>query len=803
MKVRIVEDVSTSEELVTAIYIRVTKEESVATDLSIPNQRARSLEICSERGWSPVRLYVEPKHVGGDLGPLKRPALAHLLRDVEAGRVSRVLVRHTDRLWRGSSVQDVILDALRRTGTELWDFGGLREQRSAGGRFALKVLGAAAELEKNLTGERIREMKRGKAKAGKVGGGPPPFGYTSQSRVKREARLLGMSDEEAERKAVQQCPMSRCLYADEYEAEIVKLIFDLYLEKRWGCRRIADELNRRGARRRGGGAWVPTKVGRVVNDPVVAGFMSYDEDAYAKGLASRRPRFRQTLYQGTHPAIIEANIWHEAQRLKIEVNLPKLRTKSASSARTYPLTGVLTCGACGAHMRGRSSGSESFGTYVCSRRAYLGKDHGCAGASMHQRWAETTVWSYLDGLFQAPELVTRIVEEAATKRRGGRPEIKARLEAVRAEASALESKQRKWMERFEEANDAASDLLWQRLKELEARRGVLSEEAKLLEAQLAGTRERQLSAEEISQALAKLQGFAAAPAEKRRVLVERLVHRHDLRIRVLDGRRLVVSIRLDPLGEGEGRGKVGSRVVLVSPGTQRSDEGGRDRKTRPVCPDSPVPGGPASKTLWPPATATSTAARARAWPRTSAMSTEGARETIGAPRARVRSGRSPRKAPTSSPRSWTPWTLMPSTTSASAAHAAGITMPRSRAARARIAAASTPRTLRTAPSRPSSPSTSRPSSASARITSSATRTASAIGRSRPQPGLRSPAGARLIVTFLSGRSWPTVFSALWIRVAPSRTDCAGSPTTLYCGKPRSMRHSTSTSSASMPTRVHD
>jgi site-specific DNA recombinase len=597
VKVRIVEEVGASEEQLTAIYIRVTKEESVATDLSIPNQRARSLEICGERGWSPVALYLEPKHVGGDLGPRKRPALARLLRDVECGRVARVLVRHTDRLWRGTSIQDLILDAFRRAGTELWDFGGLREQRSAGGRFALKVLGAAAELEKNLTGERIREMKRGKAKAGKVGGGPPPFGYTSQSRVRRDARLLGMSEEEAERMAVQRCPMSRCLYVDDHEAQIVKLIFELYLENRWGSRRVADELNRRGARRRGGGAWVATKVGRVVNDPVVAGFMSYDEEAYAKGLASRHPRFRQTLYQGAHPAIIGANIWHEAQQLKTEVNLPQLRTKAASTARAYPLTGVLSCGACGAHMRGRSSGSKSFGTYVCSRRAYLGKEHGCAGASMHQGWAETTVWTYLDGLFQAPELVARIVEEAVRKRRGGQPEVKVRLEAVRAEASALESKQRKWMERFEEADQAASDLLWQRLKELEARRAALGEEAKMLEVQLVNSSHRQVSAEEISAALAKLQGFAAAPAEKRRVLVERLVHRHDLRVRVLDGRRLAVSMRLDPLGEGEERGKVGSRIVLVSPEMQHSDAGGRDRKTRPVCPDSPVPGDPPSKML--------------------------------------------------------------------------------------------------------------------------------------------------------------------------------------------------------------
>src|SRR6185369_13960063 len=155
------------------------------------------------------------------------------------------------------------------------------------------------------------EMKRGKARAGKFGGGPPPFGYTCQSRVKREARLGSMSEDEAERMAAERCPISRALYLDEREADVVKIVFELYLEKRWGCRRIADELNRRGYRRRGGLLWVAVKVGKIVNNPVVAGYTSYDEDSYAKGLPSRRPRHHQTLYPGTHPTIIPSEKWHE------------------------------------------------------------------------------------------------------------------------------------------------------------------------------------------------------------------------------------------------------------------------------------------------------------------------------------------------------------------------------------------------------------------------------------------------------------------------------------------------------------
>ena len=180
-RIRMVEDAGSAGEAVTGIYLRVTVEESIKTDLSIPNQRRRGLEICTERSWSPVKVYQEPRHVGGDEPPAKRPALAALLADIEAGHVKRVLVRHDDRLWRSTEVQDLILNVLRRNTVDLWTFAGQRELRSAGGRFALKVLGAAAELEKGLTGERIRDKIAASKRKGLWVGGMVPLGYDASN----------------------------------------------------------------------------------------------------------------------------------------------------------------------------------------------------------------------------------------------------------------------------------------------------------------------------------------------------------------------------------------------------------------------------------------------------------------------------------------------------------------------------------------------------------------------------------------------------------------------------------------------
>lgn len=614
-KVRIVDDACTVGEPVTGIYVRVTQEESAKADLSLPNQRNRGLEAAETHGWGAVKVYQEPKHVGADLGPGRRPALAELLRDIEAGAVTRVWARHTDRLWRGSEIQDLILKVLHRRSIELWDVAGQKEFKSASGRFALKVLGAASELEKNITGERIREMKRGKAKAGRVGGGPPPYGYTSQSRAIREHRDDGLSEDAAYKAACEIYPLAKTWYVDEKEAEVVRLIFRLYLEERLGARRISEELNRRSHRRRGGYQWSPVKVGKIINNPAVAGFTSFDEDSYKRGLPSKSARFRQSLFAGAHAAIISPETWHEAQRLKTDVNAKRIRTKGTPNARIYPLSGVLRCALCGSRMTGKSSGNREGAYYVCSRRKYYGPRDGCAGPTLLQAWAEVTVWNYLDELLSSPSLMSELLERTRRRVHRDEPSLTGQLDALRATAREVEARQRRWLERFEESkDDDAAEIIWNRIRDLKSKHSVVQQEIEEVERQVAASSFPQLSEQDVARLLAKLATGEASP-EKRRVLVQRLEQHHGLRVNVLDPRRLAVSLRLDTFAN-EARA-LGSRLILVGP----KQDGGPNRRSRPMSPVLPVPGGPARRMLCPPATASSIAARAPPWPRTSDMST--------------------------------------------------------------------------------------------------------------------------------------------------------------------------------------
>jgi len=116
-----------------AFYVRVTREESVKTDLSIPNQCARAREVAALRRWHEYRIYIEPKHVTAELWADNRPALKQLLEDIAAGKVAGVCARHTDRFWRNNEVQARFLNEIREVGVELWDLNNRYDYKSAHG----------------------------------------------------------------------------------------------------------------------------------------------------------------------------------------------------------------------------------------------------------------------------------------------------------------------------------------------------------------------------------------------------------------------------------------------------------------------------------------------------------------------------------------------------------------------------------------------------------------------------------------------------------------------------------------------
>ena len=147
-----------------ALYLRV------CTVDQHPETQVHDLrQLAQQRGYQIVREYVD--RITGTKA--KRPGLDELLRDARRGQFDVVLVWACDRLARSVRHFLEVLDELNHLGIEFVSF---REQLDTGGplgRAVVVIIGAVAELERNLIVERVRAgMRRAKLEGRHIGRKP-------------------------------------------------------------------------------------------------------------------------------------------------------------------------------------------------------------------------------------------------------------------------------------------------------------------------------------------------------------------------------------------------------------------------------------------------------------------------------------------------------------------------------------------------------------------------------------------------------------------------------------------------------
>lgn len=154
------------------LYLRVSTQEQSMEGHSLPMQEARLRSYCAMRELTIVDMIIDAG-VSGGITLEDREGGQRLLGLVKAGAVSHIVALKLDRLFRSC------VDCLQTTGQ--WDKKGLAlhlvdiggqavDSSSAMGRFFLTMMAGAAELEKNLIGERTAQaLQHKKANGERVG----------------------------------------------------------------------------------------------------------------------------------------------------------------------------------------------------------------------------------------------------------------------------------------------------------------------------------------------------------------------------------------------------------------------------------------------------------------------------------------------------------------------------------------------------------------------------------------------------------------------------------------------------------
>ncbi len=166
-----------------ALYLRVsTLDQHPETQLYDLRQMAQ------QRGYHIVEEYTD--RISG--AKAKRPGLDTLMRDARRGRFDVVLVWASDRIARSVKHFLEVLDELNRLNVEFISF---REQIDTGGplgRAVVVIIGAIAELERNLIIERVRAgMRRAKLEGRHIGRKPLTLDHDAILQESKQGRSLG------------------------------------------------------------------------------------------------------------------------------------------------------------------------------------------------------------------------------------------------------------------------------------------------------------------------------------------------------------------------------------------------------------------------------------------------------------------------------------------------------------------------------------------------------------------------------------------------------------------------------------
>jgi DNA invertase Pin-like site-specific DNA recombinase len=166
-----------------ALYVRVS-----TLDQHPETQALDLRQMAAQRGLEVVEEYTD--RISG--ARARRPGLDDLMRDARRGRFDTVLVWASDRIARSVRHFLEVLDELNRLQIEFVSF---REQIDTGGplgRAIVVIIGAIAELERNLIIKRVRAgMRRARLEGRHIGRQPLDLDRAAILRDRQHGQSLG------------------------------------------------------------------------------------------------------------------------------------------------------------------------------------------------------------------------------------------------------------------------------------------------------------------------------------------------------------------------------------------------------------------------------------------------------------------------------------------------------------------------------------------------------------------------------------------------------------------------------------
>ena len=434
-----------------ALYLRVSTGRQAEHDLSIPDQRAQTQAWVAQRGWTVAAEYIEP---GASATDGKRPEFQKMIeRACDGENAFDVIVVHSfSRFFRDAFGLEFYVRKLAKHGVRLVSI--TQELGDDPAQVMMRqVIALFDEYQSKENAKHVLRSMKENARQGYWNGAKPPFGYTAVEVERRGSRI------------------KKKLAVDPVEAEIVRLMFKLFLEGDQGSgpkgvKAIAVWLNERGYRTRGGATWAIGPVHAMLSHPVYGGRMRFNRHEARSG---RRKREAEQVFADV-PAIIEPQMFERVQSLLKERN-PRVTPPRMVSGPIL-LTGLAVCATCHGAMTlrtGTSKGGRVHRYYTCSTCARQGKTV-CKGRSIRMDKLDTLVTGHLADRLLDPQRLGTMLASLASGRAAKASAVDERIVTLEREAHEANERLRRLYKAMEDGVAEIDDILKERITTLKADR---------------------------------------------------------------------------------------------------------------------------------------------------------------------------------------------------------------------------------------------------------------------------------------------------------------------------------------------
>lgn len=365
------------------IYCR-TSSNLQADNFSIDGQTSVIKDYCRRNNFNIVGTYIDECKSGTTTKDrFEYEKMINYIKN-NHNEVHAIIIYKLSRISRNMSDLVNIVSLLESYDVNLISIEDRIDTSSPMGKTMFYLIGAFAEMDRENIVSNCKMGMKERAMKGLWNGGRA-FGYKSNSQ--KQLEII------------------------DTEAEVIKIIFNLFANENWGYKKIACYLNTRGYKTLRGSSWSIFSIKQIIDNPIYIGYIRWGQ--YIDWAKKRRKGKNENyqLIKGEHCPIIDMETWEKAKSIR-DINKSKF-TKIYEG--DFLLTGLLKCPKCGASMishrtKKRNKPNEFYRYYQCSNFFNKGTSV-CTSNLINADYAENYVINKINKIINSDEVINCILNK--------------------------------------------------------------------------------------------------------------------------------------------------------------------------------------------------------------------------------------------------------------------------------------------------------------------------------------------------------------------------------------------------------